>query len=41
MFRYRGNGGDGIGGFDRLNNNEQVYLAAPKVQRYQVSIKMK
>ena len=33
---YRGNGGNGKGGFDSLNNNEQVYVATPVVGRYQV-----
>lgn len=32
----RGNGGNGKGGFDVLNNNEQVFLANPAVGDYEV-----
>ena len=35
-YRYRGNNGNGKGGFDSLNNNEQVYIANPTLQKYQV-----
>ena len=36
IHRYRGNNGDGKGGFDSLNNNEQVFIAKPTLQKYQV-----
>ena len=35
-YRYRGNNGNGKGGFDSLNNNEQVFIANPTLQKYQV-----
>ena len=40
LSRYRGNNGNGKGGFDSLNNNEQVFIGSPTLQKYQVSYDM-
>ena len=34
----KGNGGDGKGNFDSLNNNEQVYIATPVLGQYEIVV---